>query len=87
MGKQIRKDFLKWQSKHPNFMTPNVESILTKGENVIEVSSGRGMENETMYGVTHIKKRADGSFETVDGKPFNDRFSADKYARNLKKVI
>lgn len=38
----------------PNFMTPTVVGYGKKGGKIWEISSGRGMGNEVIYGVTVI---------------------------------
>lgn len=40
------------QKFKPNFMTPNVVKFVTSGNRVIEVSEGRGIDNEKIFGVT-----------------------------------
>jgi hypothetical protein len=95
---QIRPEFFKqfraWQKKHPNFMTPEVVDIAVVGDTAIEVSSGTGMENEPIFGVTKIQARASGSgfapkfdFDNVqDGtnKMFYNLNEARAYARQVQ---
>lgn len=39
----------------PNFMTPTIEGYEQIGPVSVEISSGRGLSNNTIYGVTHIE--------------------------------
>lgn len=47
-------DFRHWQRSHENFMTPNVLDVFQKDDYFIELSSGRGIDSEEIFGVTVI---------------------------------
>ncbi len=84
-----RKEYMKWQKQHPNFMTPNVEKVAIKGNTIIELSSGSGfLGNNKLYGVSVLHKTPAG-FKTDNkkGKPFHNRRNAEKYFKKLKKVV
>lgn len=69
-------------------MTPNVRKLLIKGDDVIEISEGRGMDNERIFGVTHVRKQAFGGFKTKGGMMFRKASSADTYSKyQLRKVL
>lgn len=88
MAEEIRRDFRRWQKKHPNFMTPHIDKLFIKGEDVVEVSSGRGIDNREIYGVTHMKRLSTGNFKTEGGEMFYSRDIALEVAKEkLKKVV
>jgi len=95
MFKMNRKDELKmkfrrWAKTHPNFMTPDIEKLGVKGNEVIELSSGSKMfsndYNERMFGVTLAKYKGGGEFETGysdKSKPFESEKKAKAYMKKL----
>ena len=69
----LRTQFRKWQINHPNFMTPNILRIRENNGKIIELSSGRGIEEgTTIYGVTVLEMQNNGTFKSVWGSPFHD---------------
>ena len=84
----LKGKYMKWQSEHPNFMTPNVEELFTKGKKVVELSSGRRMfsENKLMYGVSPSEFiGGEKQFRTIQdkGKPFYNKKKAKSFAIKL----
>ena len=88
MNNKDKLRFKMWQKQHPNFMTPDVEELQTKGDKFFELSSGSKMfsnnYNDRMYGVSVLKKKGL-KFETVPdlGKPFDDKKKAKAYMKKL----
>lgn len=84
-----KKQFRIWAKNHPNFMTPHIVTLYEKGNKIIEVSSGTGIEHEPIFGVTVATAKEEGKFDTGDSrsKMFFDKHEAIEYARKLKKVI
>lgn len=79
--------FSGWQVRHPNFMTPHVDLILTKGNRVVEMSSGTGFKDEPIFGVTEFEYLG-GTKQfknTGKGKMFMKKFLADAYADKIHK--
>jgi hypothetical protein len=80
--------YKKWQADHPNFMSPNIIKLITKGNNsIIEVSQGRGFEGQKIYGVSIINQTKDG-FETDQSdlnQMFENKDEAINYAKSISK--
>jgi hypothetical protein len=67
-----------------NFMTPNILETRNKGKYIYELSSGRGFENDTIYGVTILERTSDGKVtKTEKNKSFNSIDEARNYIRGL----
>lgn len=84
----IGEAFDKWQRKHPNFMTPAVEKYTVVGNRIVELSSGLGMENEPIYGVTVLEQKGRGRFGSLSDlrikglkadQMFHDRAAAERH--------
>jgi len=54
------KNYRKWAKENPNFMTPHIISVERHKGKIIEVSSGSGFNNNTIYGVSIMKKTEKG---------------------------
>lgn len=88
---QGSSEYRRWQREHPNFMTPYVRSVFrSKGNKLIELSEGTGLEHEPIYGVTVIE-HTDGGFKTrwdlEQNRMFRDYSEARAHALKLKKVL
>ena len=79
--------FRAWAKEHPNFMTPTIIELNVKGNYVVEVSEGTGMEGQPIFGVTKLKKITGGGFETMGGKMFFNKTSARNHAKKLLRGI
>lgn len=77
-------DVMDFLSTHKNMMTPNLVRFLHKSDKVVEVSSGRGIDNEPIYGVT-VRSLARGVWADHDseGRLFWDRKKAERYAESV----
>ena len=90
MAHDLESKFARWQSKHPNFMTPKFVSLrVISDQLVIEISSGRGITNERIYGVTVFRYRPErGDFDNSEFRDLNKMFyssdSARKYATKIQ---
>jgi hypothetical protein len=86
------KSYRKWQKEHPNFMTPYVIKTERKGDYIIEVSEGTGMNREPFYGVSIIKQDGE-KFNTQNhpysekSKSFYSKTEALSYAQKVKGEI
>ena len=74
----------------PNFMTPNRRFLLTGETFAIEVSEGRGMDNQPIFGVT-VRYRRPESNEHLDqlrgiSKLFGTISEAMEYAEDARKA-
>jgi hypothetical protein len=69
-----------------NFMTPNIVSMRTKDNRVVELSSGTGLEDEAIYGVT-IRDFDERKNEWIDPKLSKMFFSEEKAKEYIKKVV
>ena len=73
-----------------NIMTPSIIGMIVKGNRIVEISSGRGLENQPIYGVT-IRDYNYNNREWKDpelSKMFHSRRQADIHAKKaLEKVI
>jgi hypothetical protein len=85
----IISDFRRWQKSHKNVMTPRIVSLKQKGNKIIEISSGRGIEHEPIFGVTIAERVSPYEFKTGDKRSelFYSLEEAKKYAERLKQVI
>ena len=78
---QFKKDMGK------NIMTPHPISFLTKKNVVVEISKGRGMDNEDIFGVT-VRKWNSQNGKWIDedkSKMFYSKEEARKYAKQVVK--
>jgi hypothetical protein len=89
MSYDIISEFREWQKSHKNIMTPHIVSLKQKGNRIIEVSSGRGIEHEPIFGVTIAERISPYEFNTGDKRSdlFFNLEEAKKYAERLKTVI
>ena len=78
---QIKSIFDKVYNGKTNFMTPEVISYHKKGNLLLEVSKGRGIYGETIYGATFLRV-TDTKYEKCD---FNDCVKSEKEAIDLLK--
>ena len=85
----ITEEFRLWQKTHKNVMTPHIVSLRQKGNKIIEISSGRGIEHEPIFGVTIAERVSPYEFKTGDKRSevFFNLKEAKEYAERLKKVI
>jgi hypothetical protein len=71
-----------------NIMTPHVLGYKVKDDTVIELSSGRGMNNEPIYGVTVRTLSSLGKWtETGLSKMLYSLAEAKAYAKKVKEVV
>ena len=71
-----------------NFMTPNIISYGKISSDIAyELSSGRGIFSDMMYGVSVARKNPDGSYKKMYdlSKSFGSLDEAKKYIDSLKK--
>jgi len=80
-----RQAFNMVYNNQKNFMTPNIIETRQKGKYFYELSSGRGIENDTIYGVTVLKINSDNTVSKTDdkNKSFNSIDDARNYIRSL----
>jgi len=71
-----------------NFMTPDVIGYQVKKNRVVEISEGRGFENEKIYGIT-VRDYKNREWKDPElSKMFHSRRQADIHAKKaLEKVI
>jgi len=87
----LRKKFRQWQNNHPNFITPNLEKQSQRNNYIIELSSGRDIDDSKMFGVSvyeHTPENEHSNFTAPNhdlNKPFHDREEAMAYFNMLKK--
>ena len=83
------------QKFKPNMMTPNAIKYVTSGNRIIEVSEGRGIDNEKIFGVT-IKDYSKGKWKdpNMSKMYYNKRAAlaraasvAWKHSEKLKEVV
>lgn len=68
--KNLKSAYKSWQKDHPNFMTPHILGLTQKGNTIVELSEGRGFEEERIYGVSAFSWDEDkGTFKRVPDKP------------------
>lgn len=73
-----------------NIMTPRIVSFRTKGNRVVELSSGTGLEHEPIYGVTvkDYDNKAEGWTDPNLSQMFYSKEEAKKHAdMALKDVV
>lgn len=68
--------------KRQNFLTPNVLGYVSKGNLIIEVSTGTGMSGKIMYGITVIDYRGRESIERLN-RLCSTWVEVDKYIKEL----
>jgi len=81
-----KSDVKKWAKEHPNFITPNRIKLRKDGNYFIELSEGRGFNDNAIYGVSLI--HWDGEKFTTQGHKYSDRsksFSDRKEAEDYYK--
>lgn len=77
---EISAIFRRVYGSNQNFMTPKVMDYGQRGRFVWELSSGRGMSNQPIYGVTIIE--VDGSRRLDLSRMFPSEHAARKYIRD-----
>jgi len=95
MNEKYIEEFKQWQKRHPNFMTPEIISILNEKDFIIEVSQGEGMYHEPLFGVTVFKQDKDkGNIIFAKDNDFSNKntclFRKDEainYAKEIQKEI
>jgi hypothetical protein len=67
-----------------NIMTPNIVRFYEKSDKVVELTSGRGIDNEPIFGVT-VRTREGGVWgdHENESKLFWDKRKAEAYAEGL----
>ena len=78
------------QVKGRNIMTPHFERLGFAGENhVYELTSGRGIDHEPIYGVTIVTKKRDGSWfhNRERSQMFHSRGLAWRYIESLRRGV
>lgn len=80
---QIKSIFDKVYNGKTNFMTPEVISYHNKGNLLLEVSKGRGIYGEAIYGATFLRI-TDTKYEKCN---FNECVKSEKEAINLLKEM
>ena len=87
------KHFRRWQKDHYNFMTPQIVSLRDRGVYIIELSKGRGIRNDTIYGVTLVKMSGS-TYESVRTEGINECFTgqnayteAQAHIRHIDKLL
>lgn len=67
-----------------NIMTPNIIRFYEKSDKVVELTEGRGIENEQLFGVT-VRTKEGGVWGDHENKSklFWNRKSAERYAEGL----
>lgn len=84
----LMSEFRKWQRQHPNFMTPSVLHVKQVGNYFVELSKGRGFENDDIFGVTAIGYKGNGEFTSQTGEDFNKAFQdLDEAQKHFNYVI
>lgn len=83
----IRKAFLDVYNNNPNFMTPTIIKYGQKQPFIWELSTGRGIFNQRIYGVTILEidpNSEQGYKERHDlNQLFEDQESAVHYVKNM----
>jgi len=54
--KAVMARYRNWNKQHSNFITPNVikAKVSKDGKQIIELSTGRGFDNNNVYGVSYL---------------------------------
>lgn len=90
-----RYSYKKWQGDAPNFITPTLEGFDCIGPFVVELSSGSRIgDTGTMYGISVLKRTADGyesvgtgdRFEPVVGTAYAKGTAMRRYGEALEAV-
>ncbi len=80
-----------FQKMSKNLMTPNVLSVEEKEGFVFELSSGRGMEEEPIFGATISEYAPSGKPHPFTPSPysrmFRDKANAKEYLSQMKKCV
>lgn len=74
MAYGVKTTYRKWQKEHPNFMTPELVKYERKGNYIIELSEGEDFNHKPFYGVSIIKDKGNGEFETDHDSGLNQSF-------------
>jgi len=48
-------EYRRWAKEHPNFMTPHIVKLTSKGNTIVEISRGTDFNDKPIYGVTKVK--------------------------------
>lgn len=85
-------EFRRWQSRHPNFITPRLLRVKPVGEYIIELSKGEGIRHEPLYGVTLLERKDYEKFDNIGwkadaSKPFYNLKEADRYFKSLVDAV
>lgn len=70
---------------HKNIITPDILKMYRAGNYIVELSHGRGMENEDIYGVT-VVDAYDKTHRNELSQMFEVRTMARKYIEKLAKL-
>jgi hypothetical protein len=79
---KIRKMFLEAYNDNMHFMTPNAIRYGKAGRYLYELSEGRGIYSDRMYGVTFLN--LDGSKTTGLNSHFSSQIKAERFIKNLR---
>jgi len=89
----VEEEYLKWQERNPNFITPNLIDYDVIDDYVVELSKGTGIKNEPIYGVSILERTSENEFSTRPGflsdvaKPLWDIKTAKKYFREVSDAV
>ena len=73
-----------------NIMTPHIISYKVRGNKIIEVAEGTGLENQKIFGVTVRRYNPRGVTRWIDlgeGKLFDSKKQAIAYSNKIKDVV
>jgi len=86
-GEWDLRDFRKWQRKHPNFMTPDILKLKkVSDKHLVELSKGRGIDGENIYGVSVLERTKEGGFVGGFDKLSKMFYSEGKAIRHMDKL-
>ena len=89
----VEEEYLKWQERNPNFITPNLIDYDVIDDYVVELSKGTGIKNEPIYGVSILEHTSENKFSTRPGflsgvaKPLWDSKTAKNYFKEVSDAV
>ena len=89
----IAEEYQKWQTRNPNIITPNLIDYDVIDDYVVELSHGKGIKNEPIYGVSILERTSENEFSTRPGylsgvaKPLWDIKIARNYFREVSDAV
>ena len=88
----VEEEYLKWQERNPNFITPDLVDYDVIDGYVVELSKGTGIKNEPIYGVSLLEREGYEKFKNIGWRAnvtgaFYSLKEADKHFKRLADVV